>query len=102
VIAAIGDPLHSCLEHVAFYHKRREGSRGNYARWLRSFGKNAPYLQAKEASPMENRTAFGEMSKRQERTAVTVYGVIEVPADCPHLWQNWWKAAGPLSGDGRR
>lgn len=52
---------------------------------------------------MENRTAFGEMSKRQERTAVTVYGVIEVPADCPHLWQNWWIAARPLSeGDDRK
>lgn len=50
---------------------------------------------------MENRTAFGEMSKRQERTAVTVYGVIEVPADCPHLWQNWWIAERPLSGRAR-
>jgi len=28
VIAAIGDPLHSCLEHVALYHKRRGGGRG--------------------------------------------------------------------------
>ena len=28
VIAAISDPLHSCLKHVAFYHKRRRGGRG--------------------------------------------------------------------------
>lgn len=33
---------------------------------------------------MENLTAFGEMSKRQERTPLTVYGVIEVPADFLH------------------
>jgi hypothetical protein len=32
VIAAIGDPLHSCLEHVAFYHNRRGGGRGIYDR----------------------------------------------------------------------
>ncbi len=28
VIAAIGGPLHSCLEHVALYHKRHGVGRG--------------------------------------------------------------------------
>jgi len=40
------------------------------AGWLKSFGQNARYLQAEEASLMENRTAFWQqIPKRQERTA---------------------------------
>ena len=47
---------------------------------------------------MENSTRFWPMSKLKEPIAFTVYGVIEVHADCPHLRKNWWKAARPLLG----
>ena len=50
VIAAIGDPLHSCLEHVAFYHKRRGGGRGISGRLAEVIRPNVRYLQAKEGS----------------------------------------------------
>jgi phosphoribulokinase len=47
-----------------------EGAAGAFTTgWRKSFGQNARYLQAEEASLMENRTAFWQrISKRQERT----------------------------------
>jgi len=52
---------------------------------------NACYLQAKEASPMENRTAFWQqIPKAAETITFTVNGVIKVHADSAQIRQNWW------------
>jgi len=60
---------------------------------------NACYLQTKEASPTENRTAFWHQIPKAAGTYnLTINGVIKVHADFARLRQNWWKAARPFSG----
>lgn len=72
------------------------------AGWLRLFGKDARYPQAKKASPIEDRTTFWQrILKRQERTAFTVYGVVRCMRTVRIYGETGGIAAWPLSdGDG--
>jgi hypothetical protein len=102
VIAAIGDPLHSCLEHVALYHKRRGGGRGIHGRLAEVIWSNARNRQAKEASRVENRTAFWQKSQRAGAYSLNSKRRNHSACGLSALGQNWWIAARPLSGGDRR
>ena len=102
VIAAIGDPLHSCLEHMAFYHKRCRGGRG-------IIGELAKVIRQRRSLPaVERRFPMETAPLSDIRRGVETYGLrreigaFPVYADRPHLRQNWWKPARPLSGSDRR
>jgi hypothetical protein len=69
VITLTGDPLHSCLEHVAFYYKRPGGGRGITSWSTEVIRLKCTLSVGEKGAPMENRSAFWQqIPKRQERT----------------------------------